>query len=408
MKTFLEVPLVCLFAVIAFSCEKFSITRYYRSQIIDGQRHGSPDDPPGPPSPDTIVYVSAVVMPENYDWKRDTAFGAVKGEVMLLENGIPLFTLPTGPQAEIDTDPLTHHLIDGHLYTEYAGTNETVIRKDGELLLRYPVAEVLKGLIIREDGIYTLGREVDGNGFSYRRNGELLLHQSEGVIFGDFQDPSCGPSGALVSDYEDYICFAFKTPANCYRSVDAQLYQVKMTVAPARVKDMVVHMLGAYFVADYTSAMMATTPSRHMPFPTMYKWNDVKVFFEDDTMWYIGENSIGNTVCGPIERPSGSNPDVEFVGCNNYLFRGSGGMFAVSGNNGTLMVQKEGQGIIYERDSTYVFGKNCAASLGNSLYVLVNPKEDACKPYVWHDGEKMALNVNGYLTGISLDVSLPN
>ena len=57
---------------------------------------------------------------------------------------------------------------EGHLYTDNLDGTETVIRRDGEELFRYPGRESLRGFLLVGGKVHTLGQNLDGDGFAYR------------------------------------------------------------------------------------------------------------------------------------------------------------------------------------------------------------------------------------------------
>ena len=70
------------------SCEKYTLSRVYRSQVMHntgGSRDTIPGSP-GHPSADTIVYVSAVTVPGGYDWRRDSLYGSIPCELLFFRN----------------------------------------------------------------------------------------------------------------------------------------------------------------------------------------------------------------------------------------------------------------------------------------------------------------------------------
>ena len=72
-----------------------------------------------------------------------------------------------------------------------------MIKKDGRQLFRYSGREQIFGMLVDSSGVYTLGHQREGEGFTYRKNGVILLERTEGRSF-----------GRLYRDGED-ICFAF-------------------------------------------------------------------------------------------------------------------------------------------------------------------------------------------------------
>ena len=74
-------------------------------------------------------------------------------------------------------------------------------------------------------------------------------------------------------------------------------------------------------------------------------------------------------------------------------------MFSISDDTGQIM---------YVRDSTYYFGRNTIYCEGDEVYAIINPRERSQPPSVWHAGQSTVYGINGYLTGVEVDVSLPS
>ena len=154
--------------------------------------------------PDTLqesegpnVYVSAVIAPDGYDWRRDSCYGSTGMKIILLKNYKEILSLDTGKDCLVSSEPDLHHIINGHLYTEYASNTHTIIKKDGKELFRYPGREWLKGILPVGDSTYTLGQSRDGNGFSFRLDGQTVLAKSYGTVNGGFTQCNCDSNGAL-------------------------------------------------------------------------------------------------------------------------------------------------------------------------------------------------------------------
>ena len=78
-------------------------------------RHGSEEAAvPSKPLPDTLVYVSAVEFPEDYDWQRDTAYGTVPCRVSLFLEGERILSVPAGPGTFVGADPDRMRIREGH------------------------------------------------------------------------------------------------------------------------------------------------------------------------------------------------------------------------------------------------------------------------------------------------------
>lgn len=157
------------------------------------------------------VYVTAIDYDNDYDWRRDTTFGLSSGRVNLYKDSSLVLSVPAGPDKEVSLDADKHHFVEGHLYTEYCSSTETVIKQDGKELFRYDGAETLKGILVRDDDVYTLGQGIGGQrGLSLRKNGEVLVSKEKGIVWGSFSDPFYSGSGALYED-SGVMYFAFYT-----------------------------------------------------------------------------------------------------------------------------------------------------------------------------------------------------
>ena len=393
--------LVC--AILA--CEKYSITRYYRSEVMDAV--GAGGNPPGKQDPpDVDLYVSAVVVPDDYDWRRDTAYGAVESRLAFFRNGECLFSVPAGLGSDISVKPSTHHIMNGHLYTECVSGGSTVIMEDGKEVLRYDGAEVLRGMIMRPGEIITLGKPLGADGFCLRRNGEVRLRHATGAVYGDFSDYACGATGALYDDNGE-VCFCFRDDRYCYTVMDEETVQVRMSGSATSVTDMRIVESGLYYILHYSRATMVYGPWRTISLSGSAQYSDLRIAGTDGSVLLFAETcDPEQTVVRDISEGIESERWTVFDGKGNFVYRAGGPFFAVSSPDGLLRIQKEGEGDIFLRDSSFFFGRACAVPSGDGIYLAVNPKERECLPYVWHSGKEDFFDFNGFLTGLA--VSPPN
>ena len=126
------------------------------------------------------VYLTAVRFPDGYAWDLDTC--AVDGEVWidLYRDGERIRSLPAG----VSVHPDMHRYTGGHLYTDWSTDTETVVSRDGAELFRFEGREALRGFLVREDGVHTLGQDRDGSGFTYRIDGRILYRSETGAVLG--------------------------------------------------------------------------------------------------------------------------------------------------------------------------------------------------------------------------------
>ena len=408
MKTLFKLLPALLMLTIA-SCEKYP-ARLYRSEVFgSGNGRGTPRDSlPGKepqPAPDTTVYIVAVQVPESYDWRRDTSYGAVPYDIVLYEDDAPLLSFKTGISQKVDNAPDTYHLMGGNIYTEYSSSGETVITRNGTRLFSYKGSEVLVGMLVKGNDVYTLGRDKSGYAFSFRLNGEVLL-SGEGAVYGNF---GLSSTGALY-ETDGRPCFCFRNNASCYAVRGGIEEAVRTNASPGRIKFMRVFPDGVWYATDYGTMVVVSSPFRSYTMPVQYTWSSCSLAEYEGRAWFVGTGLKAGkscTVVCPVEDAASSQSRI-YSGDEGYLYFGDGAVFSVGNPGGTLMVQGNGAEYIYGRDSSFFFGRSCAAAAGESLYMVVTPKEKDMVPFLWKNGLRKEFGINGYLAGVEVRVSPAN
>jgi hypothetical protein len=160
------------------------------------------DIPPG-----EHVYLTAVRYPDGFDWELDSC--TVDGPVWidLYVDGKRFRSYPAG----VSVHPDMHRFTGGHLYADYSTDSETVLLRDGTELFRFPGREALRGFLVLEDGIHTLGQDRDGSGFTHRVDGREVFRSESGTVLGAL-DESGRPGGALTQVGED-VYYACRLPS---------------------------------------------------------------------------------------------------------------------------------------------------------------------------------------------------
>ena len=143
------------------------------------------------------LYLSAVEYPKDYDWVRDTAHTSVDARILLFRDGECTVSIPAGDSRHVSTDPDTHWILGGHLYTSFSDGSQTYILRDGEESVRFDGAEDIRGMLLQEDLLWTLGQKIRGEGFSLRCDGTPMVENQQGLLI-----------GGLYEDAGD-ICFAY-------------------------------------------------------------------------------------------------------------------------------------------------------------------------------------------------------
>ena len=176
------------------------------------------------------VWLTAVEFPASYDWERDTAYGTVACRLILFSGKERVLSLDAGPDYEISPDPDMHRAVGGHLYTDFATDAETVIRRDGEELFRYPGREAIRGFLLIDGHIHTLGEDRSGGGFAYRIDGEVVLGRDAGLLL-EGGAPAAAGQPDLIQDGPLYVeagqvCFSY-----CLPGTPPELFLVRDGVA---------------------------------------------------------------------------------------------------------------------------------------------------------------------------------
>lgn len=169
----------------------------------------------GPETAPKTWYAVGVDYPDGYDWNSDVEMGSVRCSLVVFANGIPVMKVPVGDEYEVSADPDMYRMIGNSLYTDYSTGEETVIKRNGAQLFRYPGREMILDMVVKDDDVYTLGQDRGGNGFTYRKNGEILLSRESGYLFSELQQ--CGEDLAFTfseqfgsdnASVERYYCYS--------------------------------------------------------------------------------------------------------------------------------------------------------------------------------------------------------
>lgn len=329
----------------------------------------SPDDPELPGvTCDTTVFVSAVRCGPGYDWQRDTAYGCVDARLLLYRNGKEELSIPAGGGTSVSVSPDMHHIVDGHLYTEYCDYSRTVIGRDGQTLYSVEGRELLKGLLAIGDDLYALSENVSSGALIFRRNGERLVTSAKATAFGGFDDPSYGRNGALYED-SGAVCYAFRTSDGCCHMVRDGL----MTT-----------------VAEKDAFDVKSVGGRNISAGTLtlgHRWKDARIWRTGGFYAVSGEGADGIFRFVSAEDFS----VVQFPYGNPVIYCSDGMEKALDRDE-------------MERIS-FCFSPRCATLAGFSLISVCTPR-DGSLPYLLCGEKKMFFEgLEGYLTGVDVAVS---
>ena len=365
------------------------------------------------------VVLTAVSFPEEYDWKRDTASGAVRGaRVLLLQGQDTLLCISAGAGTVVGTAPDMIHFIDGHLFTEYSDASSTVICRDGEELFRCPGREMLKGLIVSDGALYTLSQPRSGTGgFRLRRDGELLYERQDGVVAGSVGDPGYGDHGALYRVGDDVVFGFFRDAVTGGREV--YLYRkgrperVQVPSGMAEVYDV--------RVLDGSICLAGALESGERP--VIAKDADI-----EDLSDSLSEDFIYSM------RLEISDGGLGLVGCYRQVYSGHArgryfdlsctgrwppqggpslyygeGYLCTEGDKTVFVRMRDGRVFdITEHNTDHrepppaysLYTGRCARLDIGKLYLALTGADGTQPPVLWIDGDSRTVEINGYLAGV--------
>lgn len=316
-------------------------------------------------SGESVLYFCGVSVPRDYDWQRDTAIGGSdRCRIVFFRDYEEIVSFPTGYSAMCSTDPDTHHIISGHLFTEFSSAASTVILRDGAPYLSYSGRETLLGLVCQGDDVYTLGRSRSDGGIVYRCNGNVLLTCSGATSYGSFADCAYPETGALYLD-DGRVCFAYWTELGGLKSSHMVLDGSDSEIDPAsftrNIQD--VRMVGGMlYVCTLEKSGVCRLISETDEFRTWSQpgWGDLRIFTAREE---------------PVVYPTALS----------YCYLSPDLFFQVPKVDG----------------ENYFFSRSCACVYEEKLCRAVTPRAKNSRPRVWIGEEETVLEMNGYLTGIS-------
>lgn len=319
---------------------------------------------------DTTVFVSAVRCSPGYDWQRDTAYGCPDARILLFRNGEEVLSVPAGDEFCVSAAPDMHHIVDGHLYTEYCDYSRTVIGRDGTFLYTFPGRELLKGILPVGEDLHTLSESLSTGELIYRKNGEQVFRSAKSTVFGSFDDPSYGQTGALYED-SGAVCFAFRTRDGCRMVRDGRMSTVKGTdvfdVKSVRGKDIIAG-----------SSCLGR------------RWKDARIWRLEGFYAVSGEGDDG---ISRVIRAADFR-ETQFSAGKTLVYCSGSAETAVGWED----VEKAG----------FCFSPRCATIVGSTLLILCTPRDGSC-PYIMYGEKKQAFEgLDGFLTGLTGAVSLPS
>lgn len=396
-----NVVLYLLVLVLVSACERpdwFSPFNNPRSQVMAPLYcpESRPGTDPVVASGDTSVFVSGVRVPLGYDWQRDTAIGLGRGELVLFKDMMEVLAMPTGYDECVSTDPDTHHIIQGHLYSEFSTLERTVVKRDGGTVLEYEGREFLVGLLEKDGEFYTLGCLRSGDGFTYRKNGEILLKVEDGLPYGSFLDSSYPETGALYLDgskmYFAYSSNRFGKSSHIVE--DGKDNLIDAFAQGVSIED--VKMIGGKLYCAGIVPGSGNLQYRN----------------------YVGNLTTESSYVWSSCRVVGSANNVKYGGTGRYRYASGASTLLLAADTGTVSVKDSGDWFfcldgdaLYLNPSSYAgyyfFSRSCVTYCGGKAYEALTP-QDGSSPFMRVGGKEYGIDLNGFLTAVGVLVSPPS
>ena len=341
---------------------------------------------------DTVFLVSAVSFPSSYDWQRDSSYGAVACTLRFYRGRNVAAVIPAGKTAQVDVSPDRHHIVGGSLFTEYADSRGTVVKKDGKALASWKERETLLGLLYKDGVLHTVGRLQSG-GFTYRKDGKIILKIDNGSVLGGFSDDGYGPEGAL---YEDggYVCFGYKVASDgtesAYLVVDGS---AGMLLSAPGVTVLDARMLGGKPALLYnqgkTTILSRDGKKHNFSYGGAAYWQKASIVLLDGSLAIVGfsVDSVYGQSFLSVGKESGYFPffaPADYVYCDGETCTG-------------ISRPPKGYG------DCYFFHRNCACRFNGDMAMVLTPK-DGSSPFMVYGGKKEKFNIHGYLSGVAVQI----
>lgn len=356
----------------------------------------------GSPATRSVTYVTAFDYPEDYNWRYNPEKGAVKCSLVVFANGKPTLKVPVGDAYCTSDDPDMHRVIDGHLFTDYATDDQTIIKKDGRPYISYDGRESVLAMIIQSDTLYTLGQRRNGRGFTFRKNGHVVLERSNGYPFAKMVSLDGDVRFAFVEQIDN--AGGKLERYHCY--MNGKVVQTALREDLKKAWDVEFHQGQVCILASLTGVSDPVVISDKgiytLPLPYGTAIASGRIFSVGDI---LGAEIVLYTTSGLISA----------LWLDNRLYRSFSSSQTLSslwaGTEGLACVLNSrtdsGKGEIFRMGESYELpaGLSCqgtaAMDMTDGILTAGLSSVSGSRPVLWKDGEMEELDVNGYICTVS-------
>jgi hypothetical protein len=341
------------------------------------------------------VYLTAVRFPDGYAWDLDTC--AVDGEVWidLYRDGEKVRSVPAGASVHPDM----HRYMGGHLYLDWSTDAETVVSCEGSELFRFEGRESIRGFLVREDGVHTLGQDRDGDGFTYRIDGRVVYRSETGAVLG-------GPDA--LTEYGEDVYYACCLPSERGKEYHVMRNAERFHSFPASdgTRDILfaggkVYRLwsksrsGLVLEVDGKGTGLGIGGGEACLWSRLAPW-------EDDVAALVCTRSVGvkryylKTASGKSFTPSSGETVSDVLADGKRLG------WTVTDARGDFVRVRWSDGGVTEGTGGFLFSSRCALARDGRLYLALTGRDGAPNRFQ-EDGVHTDIPFNGYFTSVTVE-----
>lgn len=348
-----------------------------------------------------VCYMTAVDYPKGYDWRADAAKETVKCSLVVYTDGTPVMKVPVSEAYNVCSDPDMHRIVDGHLYTDYHFSGETMIKKDGTFLFSYAGEERISDMKVWNGDVFTLGESCSGAGFSFRKNGKTKMLRENGSLMSPLR--SYGDS--LGFAFYEEISSAAGNQLRYYSVYGTEVSQIALRDDLVRVWDAVQDGNGVVYLASLIGVSQPVIISGEkmmaLEMPVGAAMMSCSMFMAGDEIGVEGIYRSSQGIRYSAVWISGECL-VTFSGLTiSALCTDRDGVFcALNPPDASSAGRIYRSGELYEMPRGYAcIGSQSLDVVGGIMYVGLSSL-DGGKPLLWKDGQIDSLRINGYISSV--------
>gem|GEM_PF-1935857 len=321
--------------------------------------------------------------------------GAADCALVVFKDGVRIASFPAAGLPESVQEADTHFLVGADLYVAVSRAGGTDLYKNGLRLVSFADREYVTDLLVRPDGLWTLGVDVGGEGFRFRRDGSVVFSKSSGSPGRLYQDSS--------HLYFDYTLKTGGKPLR-YLVKDGDDFALTAPGGGALLASVVSQDV-LWYLEDMSGEWVLTDGDRR------YSYSGRPGFaFRTAELYGTPEGPPG-VVISLLALGPGFPAELVAVGDEEYFKGGGFGAYhyfdnapnvhvTLSRDMEHLTVSGFGDTALETVEGVRFEGRRCAMQYDGQLYLCCTPL-DGSAPFVWKRGNlRLAHKLEGYLTGI--------